>query len=88
VAKTGPHALWKPDSPSKDMVESGGYNHSGSPADLGCRALIGMSKALPPKTPGRNPQPRVVVLGLTPPPDPIPHCLCTAYHDMEIRVSP
>jgi hypothetical protein len=83
-AKAGPCALWKLDSPSKDMVESGGDNHSGSSADLGCKALTGMSKAWPPKTPGRNLQPRIAVLGLTPPPDPIPHQLCTACHDMGV----
>jgi hypothetical protein len=71
-AKAGPCALWKLDSLSKNIVESGGNNCFGSPADLGCRALTDVSKAWPPKTPGRNPQPRVTDLQLTSPLESIP----------------
>jgi hypothetical protein len=43
--------------------------------------------------PGRQdtheePTAQVALLELTPPPDLIPHRLCTAYHDTEIGVSP
>jgi hypothetical protein len=68
--KAGPRALWKLDSPFKDMAELGGDN-CGSPEDLGSRALIGLAA----QDTWEESQNRVAALGLTPPPDPVPtHC--------------